>query len=363
MVSQAKEDAVIAAVRRLSCAGLDTEQLHRVVIDQIRRLIPIDGYCAHDLDPASGLPMRLYFDVPDDRPVRDLVAMIVFGENSPDSRSLAMTGHLVQRLSETTGGQLERSFHYREVLAPLGFGDDLRGVYAWHGQPWGGVSMLRERGQRDFSDEAVTLLGRLTPHIAAGLRASLLRSTAADARATPETAGVIVLDDAGRVASFTLAAEHWLSELETLRPDWHEQAALPTAVWMAVATLRRIVRPQTERDRRLTPTIQAPARSGGWVHIQVSLALPANGHDGDMIIVIGPAAPSTVQWLRTSVYQLSPREGEIVALVARGASTRQIAHSLYISEYTVQDHLKHIFEKVGVHTRRALVKQLYLASF
>ena len=39
-----------------------------------------------------------------------------------------------------------------------------------------------------------------------------------------------------------------------------------------------------------------------------------------------------------------------------------MADWLSISEYTVQDHLSHVFEKVGVRTRRALVKRLYLDS-
>jgi len=51
---------------------------------------------------------------------------------------------------------------------------------------------------------------------------------------------------------------------------------------------------------------------------------------------------------------------EVVDLVVRGASTRQISRALYISEYTVQDHLSNIFDKIGVRDRRALVKRLYL---
>ncbi len=47
-------------------------------------------------------------------------------------------------------------------------------------------------------------------------------------------------------------------------------------------------------------------------------------------------------------------------LAVRGASTKQISQALYISEYTVKDHLSNIFERVGVRGRRALVKQLYL---
>jgi len=51
---------------------------------------------------------------------------------------------------------------------------------------------------------------------------------------------------------------------------------------------------------------------------------------------------------------------EMVDLAVRGASIRQISKALHISEYTVKDHLKNIFGKVGVRGRRALVKQLYL---
>jgi DNA-binding CsgD family transcriptional regulator len=50
----------------------------------------------------------------------------------------------------------------------------------------------------------------------------------------------------------------------------------------------------------------------------------------------------------------------VVELAVRGASTKEISRALYISEYTVKDHLKNIFGKVGMRGRRALVKQLYL---
>jgi DNA-binding NarL/FixJ family response regulator len=48
---------------------------------------------------------------------------------------------------------------------------------------------------------------------------------------------------------------------------------------------------------------------------------------------------------------LSGRELEVVALVARGASNKEIAHALRISEATIKTHLEHIFEKLGVTDR------------
>ena len=52
---------------------------------------------------------------------------------------------------------------------------------------------------------------------------------------------------------------------------------------------------------------------------------------------------------------LSGRELEVVALVARGASNKEIAHALRISEATIKTHLAHIFEKLGVTDRTSAV--------
>jgi DNA-binding CsgD family transcriptional regulator len=56
---------------------------------------------------------------------------------------------------------------------------------------------------------------------------------------------------------------------------------------------------------------------------------------------------------------LSERERTVVDLVVQGASTNEISRSLYISEYTVQEHLSNTFDKVGVRGRRALIKRLF----
>ena len=43
-------------------------------------------------------------------------------------------------------------------------------------------------------------------------------------------------------------------------------------------------------------------------------------------------------------------------------STRQIAATLFVSEYTVQRHLQNAFEKVGVKSRRELIKRLFFEN-
>ncbi len=52
---------------------------------------------------------------------------------------------------------------------------------------------------------------------------------------------------------------------------------------------------------------------------------------------------------------LSPRELEILELVARGTTNREAAKRLFISEATVKTHLLHIYAKLGVNDRAAAV--------
>ena len=57
-------------------------------------------------------------------------------------------------------------------------------------------------------------------------------------------------------------------------------------------------------------------------------------------------------------FGLSPRETEILELLARGYNTERVARKLVISNYTVQTHIQHIYTKTGIHRRSELIDYL-----
>jgi len=66
---------------------------------------------------------------------------------------------------------------------------------------------------------------------------------------------------------------------------------------------------------------------------------------------------------RNEMECLTGREREVLALLARGVTNKDIAEALFITNNTVKRHLKAIFEKLDVHTRSAAVAKAIKAGF
>ena len=134
------------------------------------------------------------------------------------------------------------------------------------------------------------------------------------------------------------------------------------AVRMVSGALRYALSPGSDNDHNLIPRVRVRGRSGRWLALYGSLTEPSEDRPGETVIVIGPARPEEVAWLTLAAYGLSPREEEVVELVVRGFTNRQVSRTLFISEHTVQRHLSNIFEKVGVRSRKNLLKRLYFEN-
>jgi DNA-binding CsgD family transcriptional regulator len=93
-----------------------------------------------------------------------------------------------------------------------------------------------------------------------------------------------------------------------------------------------------------------PLGCWGWIE-----AYPLEGDDvGKLAVTIRAAAPPETFDLLCRAYALTRRERNVVAAVLGGLDTRAVAERLFISRHTVQDHLKAVFDKIGIHSRREL---------
>jgi DNA-binding CsgD family transcriptional regulator len=265
----------------------------------------------------------------------------------------------VALLSEVTGGKLEQALRCREITSRLGLGYELLSVCSAGKEQWGGITLIREKAGPDFDTREVALLHRIIPHLSSGLKAAVLAKEASAESAGGGVPGVLVLDDRGRVVQHTASAERWLRDLCDLGDGWLEGEGLPAPVWMVVGALRKALMHDTDRDANGVPSVRVQTRSGRWLTFHGARTEPRAGRTGETMVVIEPSRPQELAWLRASAYGLSERERAVVDLVVQGASTREISGALYISEYTVQEHLSNAFDKVGVRGRRALVKRLF----
>jgi DNA-binding CsgD family transcriptional regulator len=356
------DDRVFAEVKRLCCGDLDEMGLVCEVIERLRRAVPVDAYCAVAIDPLSGLPTRARAEeMGGIEEANRYFGWVNFQDDVNKYDWMARSRRPVALLSETTGGKLELSVRYREMIAPRGLGEELRGVFTTGDGLWGGIEVFRSRGSSGFTPREVALLRRITPHLGAGLKAAALRArTPLESGGNSDSPGMLVLDARGRVSHHTESAERLLRDLGDLEPGWREGLGLPAAVLAVAGALKRSLRPENDRDLESVPRLCLRSKSGRWMTLQAALSEPRSNGGGETMILIQPAGLREMAWLNAAAYGLSPREREVAELVARGASTRRISRTLFISEHTVQRHLSNTFEKVGVRSRQELLKRLFL---
>ena len=259
----------------------------------------------------------------------------------------------VGRLVQATGGELETSVYWRDICQPAGLRDELRASLVINGACWGSLALARTSVSTDFSQHEADYLAGLTAPLAMGLRASLVidNQPLKDAGFGP---GLIILDEDMEPEAISPAGERLLNELRETESQW--MGPLPNSVYAVVTRLR-----QLEHVEEILPDLMPRARvrlGSTWLSVQAS-RLASTGGRRQLAVIIEPAGPTEIAPLIVSAYSLTNREREIAGLVLQGFPTKEIAASLFISSGTVQQHLKMIFDKVAVRSRRELVSKIF----
>jgi DNA-binding CsgD family transcriptional regulator len=344
---RAKRDVISLCHR-----GLDYLTLFREASARLNAAVPFDRTCWHTLDPATLLFTSAWSqDLPHGPAV---AAQLTRHEYEIDDvikwSYLAGRDWPVGVLRHATHGCPDLSPRFRELLRPAGIGDELRASFVTGGAGWGALGLYRDHRRNGFDDDEAALLAELSSHLADGVRRALLLD-GAPASTEELGPGLVVLDAASDVEEMNAAAPALLADIVEVA-GVGGPSRLPTAVCAVAAQARAAARgadTRPARGRTLT-------RLGRWLVLYGSMI---GGSADRVAVIIEHAGPGELAAMIMSAYGLSAREREVTRLVLQGRSTDDIAAALSLSAYTVQDYLKLIFDKVGVHSRRQLTGMIF----
>jgi DNA-binding CsgD family transcriptional regulator len=342
-------------IEKLAEAGLGWVTFSVEVTEELRRAIPFDRSCWHMVDPGtvlftgslnqnvgcSGTWLAEYEYVVED------VNKWAF---------LALSGRRAGATSLATHGDLSRSARHRSHEA-YGIGDELRGSFVANGIYWGAAGFLRDKDRPCFTEEDVTLLASLSEPIAAGFRRALLNASVTIVEDWNGDPGLVIFDETGRVESLSPAADRWISQIVEIPPP---SVPADSKAVQVVAARARGLTPGSD-PIGLAARSRVQTKSGRWLVLYGTRL--SGGLEGRTAVIIQPAASKEVAPLVALAYGLSERETEITTLCMKGQSTKQMAQTLAMSPYTVQDHLKSIFNKTGARSRGELVGQIFLEHY
>jgi DNA-binding CsgD family transcriptional regulator len=343
MLSGPALDNLTAAVARACRGGLDLDALRAAVLPRLRRVVPIDALWWAAADPATLLFTQAYREGLPAESGPYFVANEFLHRDVNKWTDLAHDPSGVGTLMRATDAHPATSQRYRDIFAPLGLQDELRAVLRVRGACWGFVCLHREAAGATFSPEEARFVQRLAPHLAEGIRMGLLRQ-ACELEGAADGPGLVLLAGDGSPTGMNQAAARWLEELGGRATG----SDLPIEIAALATRLRHL-----DPAQPVLPRLRVRLRSGRWAVLHASW-MNADGNDA-VAVIIEAAAPAEVAPMIMTAYGLSDRERTITGLICQGLPTRLIAGRLHLTTDTVQDHLKSVFTKTGVHSRGQLV--------
>lgn len=345
----------IDKIARLAHEGRDLVGFWRAATDVLSPLIPHHhGPCWYTLDPASLLITSHFNPLVPELPPEALV-LEYYEDDVNKLVDVARSEHGVQTLHEATNGDPSATPRWQANIKMGGDQELIAALRTRSGEVWGALGLYREPDAPMFDATDKSFVRSAARHLADGARRALLVGEASE----PDQAngpGLVVLRDDWSIESATPGVERWLEDLPD--GDWDTGRLSSAVLAVAGRALRTAERPTEPGEVSVSRVL---SRSGTWVVLHGAALVSSNARR--VAVIIEPAHPARISSLLMAVYGLSDREKELTRLVLQGLSTSEIAQRLVVSPHTVQQHLKSVFDKTGVRSRRDLVSKVFFSHY
>lgn len=336
--------AIHDRIQRVIDQQLDARALRIAVLDQIRSDIPFDFYAWLLTDPETTVGSAPLAEAPSLGELPNLVRLKYL---TPINRWTALSTNSAATLLGATEGDRSRSRIWRELLVDYGVDDVLSIVFRDQYGCWGFLDLWRLHGS--FSTVECALLNGVAPILTTAIRASLAPTFASGAGASDQTDGpaVLLLSDELQLLTQTSQTETFL---RALLPTSADRSPVPAAAYNVAAQL---LAHEQGVDAHL-PWARVHVRDGTWVTLRAARMDLNSSTTASIAVSIEWTSPAHRTALYCRVTGLSDKESELLHHLVAGSDTRELAQRLFVSQHTVQDHLKSIFDKTGVNSRRTL---------
>jgi DNA-binding CsgD family transcriptional regulator len=377
MKTRVDHDKALGRIRSTCAAATSGHDLFEQLSADMHDLIPHDGAVWFGVDPATLLvssPMRI--EAQEESSCDAFWHLEFHVADTAQFVDLARRAEPAAGLNLSLDGDLVRSTRYRELLRPQGYEDELRAVLRSGDNTWGLMGLMREKGRQSFEAEDVSFVNKASPIIATALQRHIrVQSPWLGSARAP---GLVVFDRLSHVASANEDALYWLRELVGRDEQCAASISAPTVrqvdELLSAPELERQISPiwaLLARARALsdgvasgTARLRLRDHRNRWLVLHAS-ALTSHGEasTASVAVVIEPAKSSEIAPIIIEAYSLTPRERDVVGALASGDTTSEIADRLFMSQHTVRDHIKAVFDKVGVSSRAELVAKLFAEHY
>lgn len=307
------------------------------MLGEIRRKVGFDAYAWPLTDPETAVGTAPLADVPC---LPELPRLIRLKYLTATNRWTALSPGTVTTLCGATGGELAQSLLWREMLDGYGVADVASVVFADRFGVWAFLDLWRSR---PFDAAEVATLTRILEPLTPALRQAQAETFIARDGAPARSGPVVLLlsPDLDVLGHTPDTAEY----LRVLVPPGDGHAPVPAGAYnVAAQLLANEAGVDTHR-----PAARVHLADGRWLTLRAARIIR------DIAVTIEESAPAERVALFGRAFGLSSRERELLGHLAHGSDTRDLARRMFLSEHTVQDHLKSIFGKTAVRNRRTLL--------